>query len=154
MENGFHGFAITCDTQLLGKRRLDVHNKFGLPSHLSIANYDKYGTGGDIDNTDGKKPAGSALAAFMNNHKENKFSWEVLNQIKKATNNRAIVAAKGIMCAEDARLALDNGADVIYVSNHGARQLDTTPTTIEVLPSIVAEVRKWESDNRKATGTI
>ena len=41
------------------------------------------------------------------------------------------------MCAEDARIALEAGADAIYVSNHGARQLDTTPATIEVLPEIV-----------------
>ena len=41
--------------------------------------------------------------------------------------------AKGVMCKEDARLAVENGIDGIYVSNHGARQLDTTPATIEVL---------------------
>jgi (S)-2-hydroxy-acid oxidase len=45
------------------------------------------------------------------------------------------------MCAEDAILALKAGADAIYVSNHGARQLDTTPCTIEVLPEIVAAVK-------------
>ena len=47
------------------------------------------------------------------------------------------VFAKGIMCREDVRLALQNNVDGIYVSNHGARQLDTTPATIEVLPEIV-----------------
>jgi (S)-2-hydroxy-acid oxidase len=49
------------------------------------------------------------------------------------------VFAKGIMCKEDARIALEAGVDGIYVSNHGARQLDTTPATIEVLGEIVAE---------------
>lgn len=44
------------------------------------------------------------------------------------------------MCKEDARLAIENGIDGIYVSNHGARQLDTTPATIEVLREIVNEV--------------
>jgi len=39
---GFKGFALTCDTQLLGKRYQDVRNKFNLPHHLSIANYEKY----------------------------------------------------------------------------------------------------------------
>jgi isopentenyl diphosphate isomerase/L-lactate dehydrogenase-like FMN-dependent dehydrogenase len=50
------------------------------------------------------------------------------------------VMAKGIMCREDARLAMENGADGLYVSNHGARQLDTTPATIEVLKEISEEV--------------
>jgi len=45
------------------------------------------------------------------------------------------------MCKEDARLAIENGIDGIYVSNHGARQLDTTPATIEVLREIVNEVQ-------------
>ena len=45
------------------------------------------------------------------------------------------------MCKEDARLAVENGIDGIYVSNHGARQLDTTPATIEVLQEIVNEVQ-------------
>ena len=49
------------------------------------------------------------------------------------------VFAKGIMCKEDARIALEAGCDGLYVSNHGARQLDTTPATIEVLGEIVAE---------------
>jgi len=70
----------------------------------------------------------------MNNHKANDFSWEIIQKIKKATDLPVI--AKGIMCKEDALLALENGADAIYVSNHGARQLDTTPATIEVLSEI------------------
>jgi len=44
------------------------------------------------------------------------------------------------MCREDARLALEAGVDGIYVSNHGARQLDTSPATIEVLKEISDEV--------------
>lgn len=165
MKNGFHGFAVTCDTQLLGKRRRDVRNGFGLPEYLSVANYDKYGSGDSfaaVDKTakkvqsspSAKKSTGSALADFMNNHKENRFSWEVLKYIKKVTRGQAIVAAKGIMCPEDAILALENEADVIYVSNHGARQLDTTPTTIDVLPSIVKAVRAWELGNNKRPGDI
>ena len=51
--------------------------------------------------------------------------------------------AKGVMCKEDARLALENGIDGIYVSNHGARQLDTTPATIEVLKEIADEVKLY-----------
>ena len=49
------------------------------------------------------------------------------------------VIAKGIMCREDARLALEAGVDALYVSNHGSRQLDTTPSTLEVLNEISSE---------------
>jgi isopentenyl diphosphate isomerase/L-lactate dehydrogenase-like FMN-dependent dehydrogenase len=56
------------------------------------------------------------------------------------------VMAKGVMCPEDAILALSNGADVIYVSNHGGRQLDTTPATIEVLPDIIKTVKSINRD--------
>ena len=47
------------------------------------------------------------------------------------------VIAKGIMCKEDALIALDYGADALFVSNHGARQLDTTPATIEILAEVM-----------------
>ena len=88
------------------------------------------------------KSTGSALADFMRDHKDNEFSWEIIRLIKEET--KMPVFAKGIMCMEDAFLALQYGADGIYVSNHGARQLDTTPATIEVLPEIVKIVRQFE----------
>ena len=53
------------------------------------------------------------------------------------------------MCRDDARYALKNSVDGIYVSNHGARQLDTTPATIEVLSEIIDEANKYA----KETGT-
>ena len=49
------------------------------------------------------------------------------------------------MCYEDAKLAIANGADGIHVSNHGARQLDTTPATIEVLEEIVRAVKEMKN---------
>ncbi len=50
------------------------------------------------------------------------------------------IILKGIMAPEDAHLAVQHGADAIIVSNHGGRQLDCVPSTIEVLPRIVAAV--------------
>jgi len=55
------------------------------------------------------------------------------------------VFAKGIMCKEDAKLAIENGIDGIYVTNHGARQLDTTPATIDVLGEIVQLCKSIDS---------
>ena len=53
------------------------------------------------------------------------------------------------MCKEDALVALESGADGIYVSNHGARQLDTTPATIEVLEEIVQVVEQFAKDKNE-----
>ena len=97
--SGYQGFVLTCDTQLFGKRPRDVHNKFMLPYHLSISNYDKYkGTGAEDIRAYNKtnQSNASALADFMDLHKDNKFSWEIISFIKKKTGNMPIIA-KGIM---------------------------------------------------------
>jgi isopentenyl diphosphate isomerase/L-lactate dehydrogenase-like FMN-dependent dehydrogenase len=52
----------------------------------------------------------------------------------------------GIMCAEDAVLACEHGVDAIWVSNHGARQVDTSPATIDMLPEIVRAINKFQRD--------
>ena len=66
------------------------------------------------------------------------LNWTDIAWIKKRFGGPVIV--KGILDAEDAKLAIDNGADAIVVSNHGGRQLDGAPSTIRVLPEIVDAV--------------
>ncbi len=66
------------------------------------------------------------------------LSWKDLVWMKDRVKLPLI--AKGIATAEDARLAVEHGADVVYVSNHGGRQLDHGQGTIEVLPEVVAAV--------------
>jgi L-lactate dehydrogenase (cytochrome) len=66
------------------------------------------------------------------------LNWKDIAWIKKRFGGPVIV--KGILDAEDAQLAIDNGADAIVVSNHGGRQLDSAPSTIRVLPGIVDAV--------------
>lgn len=66
------------------------------------------------------------------------LSWKDLVWMKERVKLPLI--AKGIATAEDARLAVEHGADVVYVSNHGGRQLDHGQGTIEVLPEVVAAV--------------
>jgi L-lactate dehydrogenase (cytochrome) len=63
------------------------------------------------------------------------LNWKDIGWIKKRFGGPVIV--KGILDAEDAQLAIDNGADAIVVSNHGGRQLDGAPSTIRALPAIV-----------------
>ena len=106
---------LTTDTQLLGKREQDVRNGFQLPSHLNMANMSKYMAAA----TSVKSSKESGLAEYARNHKHNEIGWDIIPFIKKVSGLK--VFAKGIMCAEDAVLAIKNGADGIHISNHGAR---------------------------------
>lgn len=124
---GFTALLLTTDTQLLGKREKDTRNGFELPPHLNLANLTKYESSGET-NTLKASGNSSGLAAYVKAHKDNEIGWDIIPYVKKTSGLKVI--AKGIMCYEDARLAIDNGADGVYVSNHGARQLDTTPATI------------------------
>jgi 4-hydroxymandelate oxidase len=66
------------------------------------------------------------------------LSWEHLDWLRGIT--RLPIALKGIVHPDDARLAINRGVDAIIVSNHGGRQLDTVPATIELLPAIATAV--------------
>src|SRR5439155_1432411 len=74
---------------------------------------------------------GTALAASV-------VSWKDLSWIRDAWHGKLVV--KGVLIAEDARRAVDEGADGIVVSNHGGRQLDGAPATLRVLPEIARAV--------------
>jgi L-lactate dehydrogenase (cytochrome) len=65
-------------------------------------------------------------------------SWDDLDWIRDAWDGP--VAVKGVVRAEEARRAADEGLDAVIVSNHGGRQLDHVPPTIDVLPEIVDAV--------------
>ncbi len=65
-------------------------------------------------------------------------TWEILDHLRKIT--RLPVVVKGILTGEDARLAVDHGAKAVVVSNHGGRQLDGAPASLEVLPEVVEAV--------------
>ena len=67
-----------------------------------------------------------------------RFNWRDIERIKK--NFDILIVLKGIGTAEDARLALEYGADCVYVSNPGGRQLDQAVGTIDVLPEVVEAV--------------
>jgi isopentenyl diphosphate isomerase/L-lactate dehydrogenase-like FMN-dependent dehydrogenase len=63
------------------------------------------------------------------------YTWSYLDEVKKHLKVPMVV--KGIVSVDDARIALDHGADAIVVSNHGGRSMDYGPSTLEVLPAIV-----------------
>jgi 4-hydroxymandelate oxidase len=66
------------------------------------------------------------------------YSWPYIDSLRKMVKGKLLI--KGILDPEDARLAIEHGADAITVSNHGGRSMDYGPSTLEVLPEIVAAV--------------
>ena len=85
------------------------------------------------------------------------LTWEDAAWIKQHTQLPLIL--KGIATAEDAKLAVEHGADVVYVSNHGGRQLDHGQGTIETLPEIVAAVNGkaevlWDGGVTRGTDVV
>ena len=82
----------------------------------------------------------ASLFAWTNQQFDPTLSWADVEWIKKRWGGKLIL--KGIMDVEDARLAANSGADALIVSNHGGRQLDGAPSSIEALPAIVAAVGK------------
>jgi isopentenyl diphosphate isomerase/L-lactate dehydrogenase-like FMN-dependent dehydrogenase len=66
------------------------------------------------------------------------YSWQYIDAVRKMVKGKLLI--KGILDPEDAKLAIEHGADAITVSNHGGRSMDYGPSTLEVLPEIVAAV--------------
>jgi isopentenyl diphosphate isomerase/L-lactate dehydrogenase-like FMN-dependent dehydrogenase len=66
------------------------------------------------------------------------YTWQYIDEVRKMVKGKMLI--KGILDPEDAKLAIEHGADAIIVSNHGGRSMDYGPSTLEVLPEIVAAV--------------
>ena len=66
------------------------------------------------------------------------YTWQYIDAMRKMVKGPLVI--KGILDPQDARLAIEHGADAIIVSNHGGRSMDYGPSTLEVLPEIVAAV--------------
>lgn len=132
--SGYRGLVVTVDTPQMGHRERDIRNGFGLPSHLRFANFE---AGSSAHATEQAAPL-SPLMSHAQASFDQTLSWRDLEWLRSRSSLPLLI--KGILCGEDARLAVQHGVDGIIVSNHGGRQLDGTPATIEVLPEIVAAV--------------
>ncbi|WP_339334708.1 alpha-hydroxy acid oxidase, partial [uncultured Maricaulis sp.] len=78
------------------------------------------------------------IIQFLDSQFDRTVTWEDAKWMKEAWGGP--FAIKGIARPDDARRCIDVGADAVWVSNHGGRQLDTAPATIDTLPDIVAAV--------------
>jgi isopentenyl diphosphate isomerase/L-lactate dehydrogenase-like FMN-dependent dehydrogenase len=125
----YDAIAVTCDTPVLGRRCADVKNRFGLPEGMVMANLI------DALPPDLRGGAGSELARFVASRHDPAFVWSDLEDIARAADPLPVIV-KGIARADDARRAVDHGAKAVWVSNHGGRQLDYAPATIDCLREI------------------
>ncbi|CAD7088335.1 unnamed protein product [Hermetia illucens] len=127
---GYKAIVMTIDCAHFGARRADARYKFKLPSHLGLLNFQ-----GDRASNAKSMQGFSGIQEYANAQYDQSITWADVDWLVKFT--KLPVIAKGVLTREDAFLARDYGCKGIIVSNHGARQLDSVPATIEVLPTIV-----------------
>ena len=150
---GCMALVLTLDLQVLGQRHKDLKNGMTAPPKPTLANIinlmtkprwclgmagtRRHGFGNLIGHAKGVSDM-SSLSAWTKEQFDPKLDWNDVEWVKNRWGGKLIL--KGIMDTEDARLAAQSGADALVVSNHGGRQLDGAPSSIEALPEIVAEV--------------
>jgi isopentenyl diphosphate isomerase/L-lactate dehydrogenase-like FMN-dependent dehydrogenase len=147
---GYQALVLTTDVPLVGNRLRDRRNGFVFPPKIRpgtaldllrhprwLAQAPSAMTFANVAGTDPRKP--TAYAKLIDKLLgSDTATWERLAALRDQWQGKLIV--KGVMNPEDAVLAADHGADAIVVSNHGGRQLDGVPASIEVLPAIAAAV--------------
>jgi (S)-3,5-dihydroxyphenylglycine transaminase len=121
---GFEALMLTVDTPLLGRRLRDLRNGFRLPPGIVPANLPP----GDY----------SSPSQHSRTEMDASLDWSVISRLRSLTDLHLLL--KGILTAEDALLAIAAGVDGVVVSNHGGRQLDGAPATLDVLPDVVAAI--------------
>ena len=146
---------LTLDLQILGQRHKDIKNGLSTPPKPTLANLINLATkprwcwgmlgtqrrsfGNIVGHVDGVADM-SSLSSWTADQFDPSLNWNDVEWIKKRWGGKLIL--KGLMDAEDARLAAQSGADALVVSNHGGRQLDGAPSSIEALPSMVEAAGK------------
>ncbi|NXK38931.1 HAOX2 oxidase, partial [Piprites chloris] len=118
---GFQALVLTADVPYTGKRRDDIRNGFRLPPHMKLKNLE-----GDFE---------VCKMSLL----DPSVTWNDIYWLQSLTHLPIII--KGILTKEDAELAVRHGVQGIIVSNHGGRQLDEGPATIDALVEVVEAVR-------------
>ncbi|MDP1955282.1 MAG: alpha-hydroxy acid oxidase [Polaromonas sp.] len=150
---GCNALVLTLDLQVIGQRHKDLKNGLTAPPRPTLANIINLmtkprwclGMAGTrrhtfrnlVGHVKGVSDMRS-LAAWTNEQFDPRLSWADVAWVKERWGGKLIL--KGIQDVEDAKLAVQSGADAIVVSNHGGRQLDGAQSSIEALPAIVAAV--------------
>ena len=152
---GCSALVLTLDWQVIGQRHKDLKNGLSAPPKPTLANLINLMTkprwclgmagtrrhtfGNLVGHVKGVSDMRS-LAAWTNEQFDPRLSWADVAWVKERWGGKLIL--KGIADVEDAKLAVQSGADAIVVSNHGGRQLDGAQSSIQALPPIVEAVGK------------
>jgi len=144
---------LTLDLQVIGERRRDPRNGLTIPPRLTLRNafdvasrpgwamgvlFGKHRSFGNLEGRIGGSSGIRTLSEWTQTQFDASANWRDVDWVRSRWPRKLIL--KGVLDAEDARLGVAAGADAIVVSNHGGRQLDGAPSTISVLPEIVAAV--------------
>jgi 4-hydroxymandelate oxidase len=127
---GYRTLVVTVDSPVLGPRYRETRSNFALPPGVERANLKKLATA-----TGGQRPAENTIYTAL---LDPKLTWKEIEWLRSIT--KLPVVLKGVMNADDAVRGVAIGASGIIVSNHGGRNLDTLPATIEALPEVVAKI--------------
>jgi len=126
--SGFDAIVLTVDAPRAGRRERDFRTGFAVPPHVSMPAIDAaIGTGGS-------SPTPQEFFSLV----DASLTWKALEHL--ASECPVPVIVKGIHAPDDAVRAIEHGAAGVIVSNHGGRQLDCVPATIDLLPPVVDAV--------------
>ncbi|MFC1419659.1 alpha-hydroxy acid oxidase [Streptacidiphilus cavernicola] len=131
---GYRALVLTVDAPRIGRRLRDLRNGFAVPADVRAVNLDP-----ELMRA---SHHGDAGASGIETHAREQFdpslTWADLAWLRE--RSRLPLVLKGILTAEDARLAVEHGADAVVVSNHGGRQLDGALPSLAALPEVVDAV--------------
>ncbi len=127
---GCQALVVTVDTPVVGLRNREMRIKFALPPGMDRPNL----KGLKTSSTSHLPPENEIYSAVL----DPKLTWKEIDWLRSLA--RTPVLLKGVLNPDDAELAVKAGVSGIIVSNHGARNLDTLPATIDVLPEVAARV--------------
>jgi L-lactate dehydrogenase (cytochrome) len=150
---GYQALCVTVDVQVAGARERDIRNGFTVPPRVTMRNVldaiQHVGflrevltgppiTFRNVSPAPTSKADALSVAAYVNRQFDPTLTWHDIDWLRSLWPRPLLL--KGIMSVDDARLAVEHGVDGIIVSNHGGRQLDCLPASIEVLPEIAEAV--------------
>ena len=140
-EAGYDHLILTVDAPQVARRPRDLHNGFQLPFRLGIRQVRDFALHprwslATLCNGSPRPVNFDSLGGFARHAGRSTANMAFLEKLRAKWLGKLIV--KGISCTQDARRVVQAGADAIYVSNHGGRQLDSAPPSVEALAAIRA----------------
>ena len=127
---GYRALCVTADSPVFGTRNREMRTGFRLPRGMAVENLKPLGR----KHTSGHGPCDGVYSPLV----DPSLQWKDVDWL--CSFAKLPVVLKGILAPEDARLAVEHGAGAVIVSNHGGRNLDTLPATIEALPGVAEAI--------------